>query len=104
MALDVDWDADVAACVTDLGGTMTWDSTDYACVIGAIGKGTSMDGPEGYFGDQDFMIVVQASLFSGSRPTAGEQVTVGGTAYRIVRVETDPADAALNLYIEEKTA
>ena len=99
----VDFDADVAYAVSQLGDSMTFSGTAYACVISPVSKGTRIEGPEGVFAEVAFEIVVRTSLFS-TRPTADKKVTVGGTEYRIIRVETDEADAALNLFVEELTA
>ena len=102
--IGVDFDADIATAVADLPGSMTWSGDAYACVISAIAKSERMDGQAGIFDEASYQIVVQTSLFAGSRPVAGDQVTVGGTAYRIIRVETDPPDDGLNIFVEELQA
>lgn len=104
MAITIDFDADVAQAVTDLAGSFTWSGTAYAAVVDPISAGERMDGIEGIYPAVNFMIVVQTSLLTSGRPVTGSQVIVGGTTYRVTRVDTDEADAALNLFIEEFTA
>ncbi len=104
MALDIDFDGDIAQAVTDLPGVMKWNGKDYFSVIDPVIKAQRQEGIEGIYEEDSFQIVVQTSLFSGSRPVRGETVTVKGTVYRIVRVETDEADAGLNIFVEEETA
>ena len=76
MALDVDFDADVAATVSDLGGTVEWDgdtpaySTSYACVISTVSKATKMEDIAGYMAEIAFQIVVQTSLLTVGRIVA----------------------------------
>lgn len=99
----IDFDADVAFMVNDLGDVMTFNGTGYACVISSITKSKTLENA-GYFAEASFQIVVQTSLLTAGRPVANNKVTVGGTVYRVLRVETDEADAALNLFCEEVTA
>jgi len=108
----IDFDADVAFCVADMGGTLQWngDSTpygvSYACVIGTVSEGTHIEDMAGYMAEINFILVIQTSLLVNGRPDANDKIKInGGTnAYRVVRVETDEADAALNLFVEEITA
>jgi len=93
----VDFDNDVAHAVTDLTDSFTWSGTAYNAVISQINRGIVIDGIEGPADEIAFEIVVRTSLFSGSRPTSGDNVTISSTDYRIDRVETDEADAALNI-------
>ena len=104
MTTGIDWDADLAFITADLGDSMTWNSTAYSVVIDPVSKGERMDEIAGVRGDVDFLIVARSSLFSSTRPVAGDQVTVGGVIFRIVRVDTDEADAALTLYVQDITA
>ena len=104
MVLNVDFDGDVQYAENDLPGTITWGGDDYTCVVGTVAKGERLEGPIGYAREHSFIVVIRTALFTGSRPVAGEPITFNGTEFRIVTVETDEADAALNLLIEEVTA
>ena len=103
----VDFDADVAFAVADLGDTFTHTGTvgAVACVISTINKASEIDGIEGPNDDISFEIVVQTSLLT-TRPVDGDVVVVpaAGTSYRVLRVETDEADAALNIICGAYTA
>jgi len=99
----IDFDADVAMCVSDLGDTFTHGSTSYACVISPVAKGTTLE-VDGYMHEITVEIVVQTSLFSGTRPAANDNIVIAGSKYRIVRVTTDEADAAMNIDLEDDTA
>ena len=101
----IDFDADVAACVADLGDTFTHTGTSgsVACVVSFINKGNNIDGIEGPSDEISFEIVVQTSLLT-VRPVTGDPIVVGGTSYRVLRVETDEPDAALNLICGAYTA
>jgi hypothetical protein len=100
MAVNVDFDADVAQAVEDLPGEFTWDGNTYVAIIDPILKIEDVDGPN-YRDDINFMIVVQTSLFTGSRPQVNDKITISGTEFRIEGAEADEADAALNLNIIE---
>lgn len=102
MVVGIDFDADIARAVSDLPGSMTWEGDAYACVINAI-PNREVISIEGVHESIDFVIVIQTSLFSSTRPTVGDVITVGGVEYRLVGVETDEADAGLNLFIKEFT-
>jgi len=103
----VDFDADVAFAVSDLGDTFTHAGTSgsIACVVSTINKGNEIDTIAGPTAEISFEIVVQTSLLT-VRPVTGDVVVVpaGGTSYRALRVETDEADAALNIICGAYTA
>jgi len=101
----IDFDADVALAVADLTDTFTHSGTTGSinAVISQINRGSVIDGIEGPSDDIAFEIVVQTSLLT-TRPVTDENVTISGTDYRIIRVETDEADAALNLICAADTA
>jgi hypothetical protein len=98
MALNIDYDGDIAQTVEDLPRTFTWDGDDYSAVIDPINKQELTDGVN-YRDEINFMIVVRTSLFSGDRPQVNDKVTVEGQEYRVNGVEADEADAGLNINI-----
>ena len=109
MALTANFSADVAFAVADLGDTFTWSgnafATSYACVISMRNATRDLGDLAGYMAGFDAEIVVQTSLFTGARPRANQTVKFdSGQQYRIMRVETDEADAALNIWVNEFTA
>lgn len=104
MGLGIDWDADLEQITDDLAATVTFSGTNYSCIVGAVSNAANLAGIEGPLAEDAVVVVLRTSLISGTRPTVNDTITTGGVVYRIVRVETDEADAALNLYCEEKTA
>ena len=100
----IDFDADLASIVSDLGDVLTWSGDDYACVVDPVGPGTKIETEAGYFVDVSFVTVVQTSLFSSARPVANNKVTINSVVYRVVRAETDEADSGIVLDLAEVTA
>ena len=100
----IDFDADVQEATTDLLDSVTFEGTAYAAAVGTISSDIEIEGIEGPMADISFVVVIRTSLLTGNRPVTGKQITVGGTAYRIAAVETDEADAALNVYVKELTS
>jgi hypothetical protein len=98
MTVSVDFDADIAFAVSDLPRTFTWEGTDYSAVIDPINQQEQTDGMN-YRDVISFMIVVQASLFSGDRPAVNDKVTISGVEYRISGIEEDEPDAGINIQI-----
>ena len=103
----IDFDADLGAITADLPDTFTHAGTtgSVVCVVSTVNKGTQLDGIEGPAWEISLEVVVRTSLLT-TRPVTDEQIVVpaGGTTYRILRVETDEADAGLNLILGAKTA
>lgn len=98
-ALNIDYDGDIAFAINDLPGSFTWGGTAYAAIVDPINKQENVEGMEGYRSEVNFMIVVQTSLFTGSRPAVGDVVTIGGVEYRIDGTEPDESDQGLNLHV-----
>ena len=99
MALDIDFDADIAQAVSDLAGSFIWKGDAYAAVIDPIVLQEELEGMEGFRNVIGFLIVVQTSLFSSATPAIGDTVTVSGTVYRVDIATTDEASAAINMQI-----
>ena len=100
---DGEFDGDHAEMVADLPGTFTLSAKNYQGMISPIAKGTILETAAGLLADIDFEINIETSKFK-TRPVAGNLVTIANVEYRIVSVQTDEADIALNLFCAEKTA
>jgi len=103
MALNIDYDADIAQAVADLAGSFTWSGDAYAAIVDPIVAQEEVEGMEGYRDVINFLIVVQTSLFSGTRPAIGDLVTINSVEYRIESVVADEADAGLNIHVRGLT-
>ena len=103
----IDFDADLGAITADLPDTFTHTGTSgsIVCVISTVNKGNEIDGIEGPSDEISFEIIVRTSLLT-TRPVTGDVIVVpaSGTNYRVLRVETDEADAALNIIAGAYTA
>ena len=104
MALDLDFDGDLAQAVSDLPGTLTWGGADYAACIDPIGNSEDSETIAGVFARANFTATIRTVLFTGARPAIGELVTIGGTSYRITRTSTDEAGDGIELTLQEATA
>jgi hypothetical protein len=100
MVLNIDYDADIAQTVEDLPRTFTWEGDDYLAIIDPINTEKLVDGMN-YRDVIAFLIVVQTSLFSSTRPAINDKITISGTEYRISGIEEDEADAGINIRIVE---
>ena len=98
----IDFDGDLAEMVADFPGSLTWGGTAYACVLEPVSAGTEVE-MGGYMARVNFNALVRTSLFASTRPSAGSQVTVGGTVYRVLRADTGQDDEVLLLQIGNLT-
>ena len=94
MALNIPFDADLAAVETDLPQTVTISGTPYTCVADVLRKGESLM-MEGVMGDADLLIVMRVSTLSA--PAIGSKLTYSGTQYRVERVAHSPCGTSYNL-------
>lgn len=89
---------------TDIvSNTFTFSGTAYAAVIGPPRKSKNLE-MAGYLPENAMEIIVQTSLFTGTRPAVGDTVTVSSVIWRIITLETCEADTALVLLCEAKQA
>lgn len=98
MALDIDYDADIAQTVEDLPGSFTWNGNPYAAIVDPIVAREEVEGVMGFRDVINYIIVVQTSLFSSTRPAIGDIITVLSVEYRLESVIADEADAGLNIH------
>jgi hypothetical protein len=104
MSLPDDFAADLVEIEGDLAATMTWGGTDYPCTLGVLSHRSDIEGLIGVRTGIDQVAVVRAALFTGNRPALRDTVTIDAATYRIMRIETDPQDTALTLYLNEEDA
>jgi len=98
MVLNIDYDGDIAQTVEDLPGSFTWEGDAYAAIVDPIVEQQEVEGMEGYRLIKNFIIVVQTSLFTSSRPEIADTITISGKDYRLDSVIADEADAGLNIH------
>lgn len=77
-------DADMATVLSDAGNTFTFGGAEYACIV--ADRVASKDLQEGGFmPDFDLSITTRADLLPLPFPEPGDQVTIDGAAYRVMR-------------------
>lgn len=77
-------DADMAAVLSDASNTFTFDDVKYPCIL--ADRVAMKDLQEGGFqADFDLSITTRADLLPLPFPEPGDQVSVDGASYRIVR-------------------
>ena len=99
-----DFDKDMDTPVGDLPSSFTWGAVAHACVKDETRKGDRIDNIAGEFEEVDFVIEVQTSLLTVTRPTAGDLITVDSVSVRVVNAHTCPSDKVLILFCKESTA
>jgi len=99
MVLNIDYDADIAQTVDDLPGSFIWKGDTYAAIVDPIVAQEEVEGVMGYRDVINYIIVVQTSLFSSTRPVIHDTITVLGSDYRVDIVTADEADAGLNIKV-----
>lgn len=92
--------ADLLQIEADIAQAFVWDGTSYACVAGEIGHDKETLEMAGYTDERRVSIVARQALFS-TLPAIGDQITHGGSTWRIVTTELDPFAVTINLTCEE---
>ena len=77
-------DADMANVLADAGNTFTFAGTEYACIL-ADRVATKDLHEGGFIPDFDLSITTRADLLPLPFPEPGDQVTVDGAGYRVLR-------------------
>ena len=96
MTLSEIHEADMTVILGDAGNTFTWDGTDYACILADIVKDKELH-EGGFLPDYDLAIHTKVALFGGGLPEPGDQVTVNGSNYRVLRSRRNFTGAILVL-------
>jgi len=105
MSLPDDFAADMAEVEGDLEASLTWSGKPYRCTLGALSVRSDSGGMIGVREGVDQVAVLRTELFgTGDRPALRNTVTIGANTYRIMRIETDPNEAGMTLYLTEEDA
>jgi hypothetical protein len=104
MSLPDDFAADLVEIEGDLEASLTWSGTAYRCTLGGLSVRSDISGLIGVREGVDQVAVVRTQLFVSDRPAMRDTVIIGGSTYRIMRMETDPQDVAVTLYLNEEDA
>ena len=94
MALAIDFDADVAAAISDLPTTITIGGADYSAVASEVSRGETVM-MEGVLAEVDCRVVMRVATLAA--PSIGTKATIGGRAYRIARVSDSPCGTSYQL-------
>lgn len=84
MSLAAVHDADLAVILADAGNTFTFNGTDYPCILADRVKRKDL-AEGGFIPDYDLSITTRLALMPETPPDAGDQVTVDGTPYKVIR-------------------
>ena len=88
--------ADLDYMIADLPTTVTWNGSDYSCIVGDITSGDDLE-VAGIIDTNTFSVVISKDDFSGSYPDEGDRITIAGMSYRVESVIDGPDGIARTL-------